>query len=72
MARHQYLADSPISQYRKKGVFCYLPQFVVKHEVSFAWVYLEHNHGKGIPDGIGARGCRMQWRHGIVGGPGAV
>ena len=52
--RINIVSDSPFSQYRNKGIFWYLKEFSEKYNISLKWIYLEHDHGKGIPDGIGA------------------
>ena len=30
----------------------------MKHDITVKWIYLEANHGKGVPDGIGGDGKR--------------
>ena len=52
------VSDSPTSQYRNKSSFWYMLQFAMKHDITIKWIYLEANHGKGVPDGIGGDGKR--------------
>ena len=52
--RINIVSDSPSSQYGNKSIFWYLKEFSEKHDRSLKWIYLEHDNGKGIPDGIGA------------------
>ena len=52
--RINIVSDSPSSQYCNKSIFWYLKEFSEKHNTSLKWIYLEHDHGMGILDGIGA------------------
>ena len=48
------VSDSPTSQYRNKHIFYLMKEFTMEFQVPIEWIYLEANHGKGIPDDIGA------------------
>ena len=52
------VSDSPTSQYRNKYLFWLMHQFATKHNITLKWIFLEANHGKGVPDGIGGDGKR--------------
>ena len=52
--RINVISDSPVSQYRNKGMFWLVKNFCEDFNTTVEWIYLESSHGKGIPDGIGA------------------
>lgn len=48
------VSGSPTSQYRNKKMFWLLQQFCTEKHIELKGINLESEHGKGIPDGIGA------------------
>ncbi|KAG1664395.1 hypothetical protein GQR58_019837 [Nymphon striatum] len=47
-----YIVTDSRSRYRNKKIFWLIQQFAIEYKACMTWIYLEPEHGRGMPEGI--------------------